>query len=40
MKLVGLPACRLDLFGLYWCFWGVLVMWDRRTVEKIDEAVG
>ena len=40
MKLVGLPTCGLDLFGLYWCFWGVLVMWDKRTVEKIYEAVG
>jgi hypothetical protein len=30
----------LALLWFRWGFWGILVMWDTRVVEKVDDAVG
>ena len=39
---MGLSSCRLVVFRLYWEFlWGggILLMWDKRVVEKLEEVV-
>jgi hypothetical protein len=33
-------SCGLVLFRLQWSLGGILIMWDKRVVEKVDVSLG
>jgi hypothetical protein len=37
---MGLLTCGLVFYGASGASSGILIMWDRRAVEKVDDCVG
>jgi hypothetical protein len=36
MELIGCTFCELEVVGCCYSAGGILVMWDKRVVEKVD----